>query len=146
MIFEYLKSQYLIIWRRKRAFEVKWKTFFPGSQVLSFRHTKQSSKKVADTSFKDVVEATHQHFKPWQVLKETTEPADPFGTMPFSDWVPGFCPQKCCKNIFFKPITCYVTVDCIFYLHFKSEVLWKSKCSNKTKNDMPLMKYGKIIR
>ena len=34
----------------KRAFEVK-QTFFLVSQVLSFRHTKQTSKNVADTTF-----------------------------------------------------------------------------------------------
>ena len=35
----------------KRAFEVKQKTFSVVSQVLSFRHTKQTSKNVADTTF-----------------------------------------------------------------------------------------------
>ena len=36
----------------KRAFRVKLKTFYLVSQVLSFRHTKQTSKNVADTTFK----------------------------------------------------------------------------------------------
>ena len=51
MTFEYLKSQNLIISRTKRAFEVKEKTLFLVSRVLSFRHTKQTSKNVADTTF-----------------------------------------------------------------------------------------------
>ena len=38
----------------KRAFEVKLKTYFFVSQVLSFWHTKQTSKNVADTTFKCV--------------------------------------------------------------------------------------------
>ena len=36
----------------KRAFEVKQKTFFFVSQVPSFTLTKQTSKNVADTTFK----------------------------------------------------------------------------------------------
>ena len=36
----------------KRAFEVKQKTFFLVSQVLSFRRKKQTTKNVADTTFK----------------------------------------------------------------------------------------------
>ena len=36
----------------KRAFEVKQKINFLASQVLSFRHAKQTSKNVADTTFK----------------------------------------------------------------------------------------------
>ena len=35
---------------------------------------------------KVVVEATCQHFKPWCILKEMTEPADPFGIMPQEPW------------------------------------------------------------
>ena len=35
------------------------------------------------------VEATCWHFKPWRILKETTEPAGPFGTMPQEPWHPG---------------------------------------------------------
>ena len=38
--------------RTKRAFEVKKKTFFLVSLVISFRHTNQTSKNVADTTFK----------------------------------------------------------------------------------------------
>ena len=38
--------------RTKRAFEVKWKTFFLVSKVLSIRHTKQISKNVADTTLR----------------------------------------------------------------------------------------------
>ena len=33
------------------------------------------------------VEATHQHFKPWRMLKEKTEPAGLFGTMPQEPWL-----------------------------------------------------------
>ena len=47
MTFEYLKRENLIISRMKRDY------FFLVSQVLSFRHTKQTSKNVADTTFKD---------------------------------------------------------------------------------------------
>ena len=42
----------MIISRTKRAFELKWKTFFLVSQDLSFTHIKQTSKNVADTIFK----------------------------------------------------------------------------------------------
>ena len=49
LTFEYQRSQNLIISRTKRAFEVKKKTFFFVSKVLSFRHAKQTSKDVADT-------------------------------------------------------------------------------------------------
>ena len=38
--------------RMKTAFEAKQKTFFLVSNVLSFRHTKQTSKNAADTTFK----------------------------------------------------------------------------------------------
>ena len=44
-------SYNIIISRTKRAFEVKSKTFFFVSKVLSFRHAKQTSKNVADTTF-----------------------------------------------------------------------------------------------
>ena len=37
----------------KRAFEMKQKTFFLVSQVLSFSLTKQTSKTVVDTTFMD---------------------------------------------------------------------------------------------
>ena len=36
----------------KKAFEVKQKTFFLVTRVLSFRYTRQTSKIVADTTFK----------------------------------------------------------------------------------------------
>ena len=36
----------------QRAFEVKQKTFFIVSQVLSFRYAKQTRKNVVDTTFK----------------------------------------------------------------------------------------------
>ena len=39
------------------------------------------------------VEATCQHFKPWCILKETTELAGPFGTMPQEPWHPGIGAQ-----------------------------------------------------
>ena len=42
----------MIFSRTKRTFEVKWKTFFFVLQVLSFRLKKQTSKNVADTTFK----------------------------------------------------------------------------------------------
>ena len=45
----------MIISRTKRAFEVKWKTIFLVSQVLSFRREKQTSKNVAETTFKIVL-------------------------------------------------------------------------------------------
>ena len=45
----------MIFSRTKRAFEVKQKTFFLVSQVLSFRVEKQTSKNAADTTFKPVV-------------------------------------------------------------------------------------------
>ena len=35
------------------------------------------------------VEVTCWHFKPWHILKEATEPAGPFGTMPQGPWHPG---------------------------------------------------------
>ena len=35
------------------------------------------------------VKATCLHFNPWCKLKETTEPAGPFGTMPHEIWHPG---------------------------------------------------------
>ena len=35
------------------------------------------------------VEATCLHFNPWCILKETTEPVGPFGTMPQKRWHPG---------------------------------------------------------
>ena len=37
----------------KRPFEVKQKVFFLVPKVLSFGHTKQNIKNVADTTFKD---------------------------------------------------------------------------------------------
>ena len=37
----------------KIAFEVKENAFFTVSKVLYLRHTKQTSKNVADTTFKD---------------------------------------------------------------------------------------------
>ena len=49
---ENLKFSNLIFSRTKRAFEVKQKTLFLVSQVLSFRIKKQSSKNLADTTFK----------------------------------------------------------------------------------------------
>ena len=36
----------------ERAFEAKKNSIFLASKVLSFRHTKQTSKNVADTTFK----------------------------------------------------------------------------------------------
>ena len=35
------------------------------------------------------VEATCQHFKPWHILKETTELGGPFETVPQEPWHPG---------------------------------------------------------
>ena len=34
------------------------------------------------------VKAACLHFNPWRILKETTEPAGPFGTMPQEPWHP----------------------------------------------------------
>ena len=42
----------MIISGTRRAFEMKQKAFFLVSQVLSFRHTKQTTKNVVDTSSK----------------------------------------------------------------------------------------------
>ena len=42
----------MIFPRTKRAFEVKYRTFFLDWQVLSFRLKKQTSKNVADATFK----------------------------------------------------------------------------------------------
>ena len=44
-----------------RAFEVKQKTFFLVSEVLSHRLTKQTSKKVADTTFNNSVDFYNPH-------------------------------------------------------------------------------------
>ena len=46
----------------KRAFEVKLKTFFLVLQVLLFRHTKQTSKNVADTTFKGGKSILHDQY------------------------------------------------------------------------------------
>ena len=35
------------------------------------------------------VEATCLYLNPWHTLKEMTEPAGPFGTMPQETWQPG---------------------------------------------------------
>ena len=40
-------------------------------------------------TYKVGAETTCQHFQPWGILKETTEPAGPFGTMPQEPWHPG---------------------------------------------------------
>ena len=45
----------MIFWKTKRAFEEKWKAFFLVLQELSFRFEKQTSKNVADTTFKYVL-------------------------------------------------------------------------------------------
>ena len=50
----------MIISRTKRAFEVKQKTFVLTSQVLSFRHKKQTSKNVADTTFKTLSQTSEK--------------------------------------------------------------------------------------
>ena len=47
----------------KRAFEVKQKTFFQVSQVLSFRLEKQTSKNVADTTFKGLKKAPKLNYQ-----------------------------------------------------------------------------------
>ena len=39
----------------KKSFPSEIKTFFLTSQVLSFRHAKQTSKNEADTTFKDTL-------------------------------------------------------------------------------------------
>ena len=46
--FDYLKNE--------KRFRSEIKAFFLLSQVLSFRHTKQTSKNVADTTFKEEYE------------------------------------------------------------------------------------------
>ena len=52
MKFEYLELYNLLFSGTKRAFQMKQKTFFLVSQVLSFRLKKQTNKNVADTIFK----------------------------------------------------------------------------------------------
>ena len=47
-----IRKVFLIISKTERVFKVKWKAFFLVSKWLSFRHTKQTSKNVADTTFK----------------------------------------------------------------------------------------------
>ena len=49
-ISEKLKSEYL---KNEKSFRSEIKTFLLVSQVLSFRHTKETSKNVADTTFED---------------------------------------------------------------------------------------------
>ena len=49
------------------------------------------------------VEATCWHFNPWCILKATTEPAGPFGTMPQEPWHP----EKGAK------------LDCIIQLNYR---------------------------
>ena len=54
MTLKYLKN-YLIIsdyLKNEKSFRSEIKTFFLVSKVLSFRHTKQTSKNVADATFK----------------------------------------------------------------------------------------------
>ena len=51
MTFEYLNCWNLIISRTKGDFKMTLKTFFLISQVLSFRHTKQTSKNVMGTTY-----------------------------------------------------------------------------------------------
>ena len=51
MTSEYVKSKNLIISRTKRAFQMKKKTFFLVSQVLSFKRTKQAAKNVRDKTY-----------------------------------------------------------------------------------------------
>ena len=55
--FEYLKKENLIISITKTTFKVKLKTFFLAPQMLSFRLTKQTSKNVADPTFKGTFKA-----------------------------------------------------------------------------------------
>ena len=62
MTFEHLKSKNLIISRMKSAFEVKEKAFFLVSQAFSFRHTKQTNKNVADTTFKAIIRNNQKKF------------------------------------------------------------------------------------
>ena len=56
--YTYEKLNNLIISKTKIAFKVKWKNFFLVSQVFSFRHTKQDSKNVVDTTFKKPFDRT----------------------------------------------------------------------------------------
>ena len=51
MTFEYLKLKFDYV-KNEKSFQSEIKTFFLVSQVLSFTHTKQTSKNVADTTFK----------------------------------------------------------------------------------------------
>ena len=49
---EYLKFDYL---KNEMSFGIEIKTFFLVLQVVFFRHKKQTSKNVADTTFKDII-------------------------------------------------------------------------------------------
>ena len=51
--FDYFKNE--------KSFRSEIKAFFLVSQVLSFRHTKQTSKNVADTTFKYLKKRCHTH-------------------------------------------------------------------------------------
>ena len=62
MTFEYLKSQNSIIQKEKEPLKVNKKTVFLVLQVLLFRHTKQSSKNVADTTFKGEKSIFHNQY------------------------------------------------------------------------------------
>ena len=42
------------------------------------------------------VEAIYWYFKPWRILKETTNPAGLFGTMPQESWHPGIGAKPDC--------------------------------------------------
>ena len=53
----------------RRAFKVKSKAFFLVLQVLSFIHTKQTSKNVADTTFKKLCITTQFYGKTFSAPK-----------------------------------------------------------------------------
>ena len=54
----------MIFSRMKMTYKVKQKTFFLVWQVLSFKCKKQTSKNVADTTFKNITHALHQQKHP----------------------------------------------------------------------------------
>ena len=55
MIFEYAKMFKFDYLKNEKSFRSEVKSIFLVSQMLSFRHAKQTSKNVADTTFKDLM-------------------------------------------------------------------------------------------
>ena len=76
MIFNYLRAHNTVISRTKRDFGVKEKTFFFASQVLSFRHTKQTEQKCCGRNLygmvsKQISKWVFQENKARQIFRKT---------------------------------------------------------------------------